>query len=57
MNFLGIDIDKGKNELMVKGKEGLICTEHSKVKLLVIPTNEELVIAQESVQLLQRINA
>lgn len=53
MDFLGVSIDKGKNETMVKGKEGIISTEDSKVKVLVILTNEELVIAQESVQLLK----
>jgi acetate kinase len=57
MDFLGINIDKEKNETMIGGKEGIISTEDSKVKVLVIPTNEELVIAQESVQLLQRKNA
>jgi len=53
MEFLGIGIDKNKNKATVKGKEGLINTEDSKVKLLVIPTNEELVIAQETVHLLK----
>ena len=54
MGFLGVCIDKEKNETMVQGKEGLISTDDSKVKVLVIRTNEELVIAQESVQLLRR---
>jgi acetate kinase len=53
MDFLGVIIDKGKNEATIKGKEGIISTENSKVKVMVIPTNEELVIAQESVQLLK----
>ena len=53
MDFLGVNIDKEKNETTIKGREGIISTENSKVKVLVIPTNEELVIAQESVQLLK----
>jgi len=57
MDFLGISIDQEKNETTVKGKEGIISTEDSRVKVLVIPTNEELVIAQETVQLLQNKKA
>jgi acetate kinase len=56
MSFLGITLDKEKNQATIKGKEGIISTEDSKVKVLVVPTNEELVIAQESVQLLQSRN-
>jgi len=53
MEYLGIGIDKKKNEGMVGGKEGPINTDDSKVKVLVIPTNEELVIAEETVSLLK----
>jgi acetate kinase len=53
MEFLGISIEKERNETMVGGKEGIISTDDSKVRLLVIPTNEELVIAEETAQLLK----
>ena len=52
MEFLGIDIDKGENDKIVHGKQGVISKEGSKVKVVVIPTNEELVIAQETVRIL-----
>ena len=33
---------------MIRGKEGKISTEDSKVEVYVIPTNEELVIARDT---------
>lgn len=55
MEFLGIDIDTEKN-MKTKGVEGLITTNNSKVKIMVIPTNEELVIARDTVDVLQEEN-
>ena len=46
--FLGIQIDNGK-----RGEEIIISTPDSKVKVLVIPTNEELAIARETVALVK----
>ena len=43
---LGIKLDPLKNK--VRGKETIISTEDSKVKLLLIPTNEELMIARDT---------
>lgn len=43
LEFLGIKIDKQKN--MVRGQEAEISSPDSTVKVLVIPTNEELMIA------------
>ena len=49
MEFLGIIFDKEKNK--VRGKETEISTSDSKVKVLVIPTNEEIVIARDTLEL------
>ncbi|HHU03126.1 MAG: acetate/propionate family kinase [Christensenellales bacterium] len=49
MSFLGAAIDKEKNK--VKGKEADISADDSKVKVVVIPTNEELVIARDTLEL------
>lgn len=49
MEFLGIIFDKEKNK--VRGKETEISTPDSKVKVLVIPTNEEIVIARDTLEL------
>jgi acetate kinase len=50
LGYLGIAIDLAKNK--VQGKEVDISKEGAKVKTLVIPTNEELMIAKETVRLL-----
>ncbi|MFH0794027.1 MAG: acetate kinase [bacterium] len=46
---LGVKLDKTRNAEMV-GREGLISTDDSIVKVFVIPTNEELVIARDTVR-------
>lgn len=45
---LGVKLDKKLNEEMILGKEGLISAPDSKIKVYVIPTNEELVIARDT---------
>tara|TARA_R110002096_G_scaffold152972_7_gene316519 strand:- start:21727 stop:22914 length:1188 start_codon:yes stop_codon:yes gene_type:complete len=50
LDFLGIELDDKKNNVKPKGLR-VINTETSKVKILVIPTNEELEIAKQSVKL------
>jgi acetate kinase len=52
MDYLGIKIDKQKNEGMIGGKEGAIHADDSKVKVLVVPTNEELIIARDTCRLI-----
>ncbi|MBN1334035.1 MAG: acetate kinase [Synergistales bacterium] len=44
--FLGAVIDPEKNN--IRGKEAVISTDDSSVKILVVPTNEELVIARDT---------
>lgn len=51
MEYLGIDIDTEKNNIRAK-KLTEIHTNTSKVKVLIIPTNEELEIAKQSFELL-----
>ena len=48
LSFLGIDIDKPFNSTLVKGAEGEISTDKSKVRVFVLPTNEELLIARDT---------
>lgn len=50
MDFLGIKIDKGKNK--VRGKMADISAEGARTKVFVIPTNEELMIARETKDLI-----
>lgn len=49
MSFLGIELDEEKNH--VRGKETDISTAGSKVRVLLIPTNEELMIARDTKKL------
>ncbi len=50
---LGIKLDLIKNK--VRGKETIVSTEDSKVKLLLIPTNEELMIARDTYNISKKI--
>ena len=49
LEFLGVKLDPEKNQ--IKGEEMIISTPDSKVTVWVIPTNEELVIAQDTAEL------
>ncbi len=51
LDYLGVKLDKRKNEDYKEGEE-IISSGSSKVKVLVIPTNEELQIAKETKELL-----
>ncbi len=50
MEYLGIDFDEEKNKKAV-GIEGELTVQNSKVKVLCIPTNEELVIARDTARI------
>lgn len=52
LEFMGIKIDKEKNKAVAKGGQGEISTDDSPVKVFVIPTNEELMIARETMELI-----
>lgn len=52
MEFFGIEIDEEKNNYKNDGAIHVISKDGSRVKVLVIPTNEELVIAREAAALL-----
>ena len=49
LEFLGVKLDPEKNKL--RGDERIISAEDSKVTVWVIPTNEELMIAQDTAEL------
>ncbi len=51
LEFLGIDFDYDKNNNVPRGKITLLTKPASKVKVYIIPTNEELVIARETLRL------
>ena len=51
LGYLGVEIDDEANDC--RGKNQVISTADSKVKVMVIPTNEELAIARETFRLVQ----
>ncbi|MBU5437742.1 acetate kinase [Tissierella sp. MSJ-40] len=52
LEYLGVELDKEKNK--VRGKEAIVNKDGGKVKILVIPTNEELMIARDTLELVSK---
>ncbi len=52
LGYLGIRIDSQKND--VKGVERIISTPDSQVAVLIVPTNEELVIARDTKEIVEK---
>lgn len=53
LEFLGIKIDPSKNDNL-RGKEMVISADDSKVTVIVVPTNEELVIASDTFEIVSK---
>jgi len=51
LTYLGVEIDEAVNK--VRGKKTMISTENSKVKVMLLPTNEELAIARDTLALVK----
>ena len=49
LEFLGVKLDLELNK--TRGKEACISTEDSKVKVYIVPTNEEIMIARDTYKL------
>lgn len=52
LGYLGVVLDDTKNQ--IRGEDTIISASDSKVAVLVVPTNEELAIARETVALVQK---
>ncbi len=50
MEWAGIELDKTKNESLPRGSESRISTDNSRVQVWVVPTNEEIVVARQTVE-------
>ena len=53
LEFLGIEIDEERNQEF-RGKAGIISTDSSRVKVVVVPTDEEYMIAHDTYELLHK---
>ncbi len=51
LDWMGIQVDEEKNRNMVRGQEGVITTPSSRIAAWVIPTDEELLIARDTMRL------
>lgn len=56
LEFLGVDFDDKAN-MEAKGKEAAITKPNSKVKVMVVSTNEELVIAQDTMEIVKNLKS
>ena len=52
LEYMGIKMDVEKNK--VRGQEAVVSADDSKVKIFIIPTNEELMIAMDTAALCQK---
>ena len=55
LTYLGIKIDEEINNKLIKGAEGEISTPDSRVRVFVLPTNEELVIARDTKEIVEAL--
>ncbi|WP_294081367.1 acetate/propionate family kinase [Proteiniphilum sp. UBA5384] len=53
MEYMGIELDEALNDA-VHGKEAVISKPSSKVKVVIIPTDEELTIANDTIKILEK---
>ena len=52
LEYMGVKLDLEKNK--IRGEEAVISAEDSKVKVVVIPTDEELMIASDTMAILNK---
>ncbi|MBQ7261871.1 MAG: acetate kinase, partial [Lachnospiraceae bacterium] len=50
LSYLGTGVDRAKNS--IRGEEAIISYDEARIPILVVPTNEELAIARETVKLI-----
>jgi acetate kinase len=55
LTVFGVEVDDFKNEEL-NGKEGIISTKYSKVTVMIVPTNEELMIARDTKKIVDENN-
>ncbi|MBQ4156277.1 MAG: acetate kinase [Clostridia bacterium] len=55
LEFVGLKLDKEKNNAARFGNEGIISTEDSKVKAYVLLTDEEMVIAKDTQEIVEKL--
>lgn len=54
MSWAGIDLDETANTKVARGSEAKISTDSSQTQIWVLPTNEEIVVARQSVEAVKK---
>lgn len=54
LGFMGIELDKEKNNAAI-GEEGIISSANSKVTVMVVPTDEEFMIASDTMSIVSNL--
>ncbi len=54
MSWAGIELDEAANTKVARGSEAKISTDSSKTQIWVLPTNEEIVVARQSVDAVKK---
>jgi len=54
LEFLGVDLDKELN-MKIRGKEKVLSSSSSRIKVMCVPTNEELVIAEDTEKIVNQL--
>ena len=57
LRWMGIELDPRRNEEMVGGREGRISADGSRVEVWVVPTDEELLIARDTVRVVEGLES
>lgn len=57
LGWLGVELDPSRNDATVGGTEGLISAASSRVEVWVVPTDEELLIARDTVRVVQGLES
>ena len=51
LEFMGVELDEERNQ--IRKKEAIISKEGAKVAVVVVPTNEEIIVARETARIIK----
>jgi acetate kinase len=57
LRWAGVELDAGRNDATVGGSEGKVSTDRSRFEVWVLPTDEELLIARDSVRVVEGLES
>jgi acetate kinase len=57
LRWFGVELDPARNDAAVGGSEGLISASTSRLEVWVVPTDEELLIARDTVRVVQGLES